>query len=152
MEQSNGLRLEVVTPERIVYSSDIDFVVVPAVEGELGVLYNHAPLVAGLQIGVLRLERDGLTRHIALGGGFLEVTDNHAIVLAESAELGTDIDISRALAAKERAEARLAERSPEMSDARAQASLQRAIARIKAAEAEKSLGPQFQQPQRYGNE
>ncbi|NPV26697.1 MAG: F0F1 ATP synthase subunit epsilon [Firmicutes bacterium] len=151
MEESS-LKLEVITPERIVYSSDIDFVVVPAVEGELGVLKNHAPLVAGLQIGVLRLHRGGLTRHIALGGGFLEVTDNRAIVLAESAELGTDIDVSRALAAKERAEARLAARSPEINEARAQASLQRALARLKAAEAEKNLGLQYQQPQRFGNE
>lgn len=134
----NTFMLEVVTPERVVLSDGVQFVVVPAAEGEVGILRGHAPMVAGLKIGVLRYTaKDGVVRHMAVSGGFMEVIDNEAIVLAETAERGTEIDILRAKAAKERAERRLQQRTEEISFTRAQMALQRALARIKAAEADR---------------
>lgn len=132
-----SFRLEVITPERIVMSDEVEFVVVPGVEGELGVLANHAPMIAGLRIGVIRYFNDeGQERHLAMGGGFVEVLENEVTVLAETAEQGNEIDILRAKAAKERAERRLSERAEQINYARAQMALQRALARIRAAEAE----------------
>lgn len=133
----NGFMLEVVTPERIVFSDEVQFVVVPGTEGELGILRNHAPMVAGLNIGVLRyVEQDGDLHHMAISGGFVEVLENDVKVLVETAEHGAEIDILRAKAAKERAEKRLAERADNINYTRARMALQRALVRIKAAEAE----------------
>ena len=129
--------LEVVTPERIALSDEVEFLVVPGAEGELGVLMNHAPMVAGLRIGILRyFNKDGDQRHVAISGGFMEVLDNDVKVLVETAEHGAEIDILRAKAAKERAEKRLAQRADNINYTRAQMALQRALVRIKAAEAE----------------
>lgn len=131
----NTFILEVVTPEQILFKDEIQFVVTPAVEGELGVLRNHAPMVASLAIGVLRYtDPDGKIKRMAISGGFMEVVDNTARVLAETAEHGDEIDVLRAKASKERAEQRIAAREEELNFMRAQMSLQRAIARIKAAE------------------
>lgn len=126
--------LEVVTPEQILFKDEVQFLVAPAVEGELGILRNHAPMVAALKIGVLRYKDvDGNTKRMALSGGFIEVIDNTARVLAETAEHGDEIDILRAKSSKERAEKRLAESDENINFTRAQLSLQRAIARLKAA-------------------
>ncbi|MGE5396341.1 MAG: F0F1 ATP synthase subunit epsilon [Chitinophagales bacterium] len=131
----NTYILEVVTPERIVLSEEVEFAVVPAAEGELGVLRNHAPLIAGLKVGVLRfIDKDGTRRCMAVAGGFMEVIDNEAKVLVETAEFGEEIDVLRAKAAKERAEARLIERQERLSHTRAEMALARALARLKAAE------------------
>lgn len=130
----NTFMLEVVTPEQILFKDEVQFLVAPAVEGELGILRNHAPMVAALKIGVLRYKDvDGNTKRMALSGGFIEVIDNTARVLAETAEHGDEIDILRAKSSKERAEKRLAESDENINFTRAQLSLQRAIARLKAA-------------------
>jgi len=129
-------RLEVITPERVVISEEAEFLVVPAWSGELGVLKNHAPLVAALRIGVMRFTIRGQTRYAAISGGWLEVTEDKVMVLADTAELGAEIDIERAKAAKARAEARLASAQEEINMVRATMALQRALSRIKAAEAE----------------
>ncbi len=127
--------LEVVTPEKILFRDEIQFIVAPGIEGELGILKDHAPLVAALNIGVLRYKNStGTPKHMAVSGGFMEVIDNGARVLAETAEHGEEIDVLRAKAAKERAEKRLEVRSEEINHARAKMSLQRAIARIRASE------------------
>lgn len=132
----NTFMLEVVTPEQILYKDEVQFLVAPAVEGELGVMRNHAPMVAALKIGVLRYEdASGEQKRMALSGGFIEVIDNTARILAETAEHGDEIDILRAKSSKERAERRLAERDENVNFTRAQMSLQRAIARLKAADA-----------------
>jgi len=131
----NTFMLEIVTPEQILFKDEIEFLVVPGTEGELGIMRNHAPLVASLKIGVLRYkDAGGNTRKMAMSGGFLEVVDNVGRVLAETAERGEDIDVLRAKAAQERAERRLAQRTEDINMARAQMALQRAIARIRAAE------------------
>ena len=130
----NTFMLEIVTPEEILYKEEVQFMVAPAVEGEFGVLKNHAPLVATLKIGVLRYQDPaGNEFQIAISGGFVEVVDNVARVLAETAENGRDIDILRAKAAKDRAERRISQRDDNINHSRAKLALQRSIARLKAA-------------------
>ena len=133
----NTFMLEIVTPEQILFRDEVQFMVAPGAEGELGILKNHAPLVAALDIGVLRYNSDagGAQKKMALSGGFMEVIDNVARVLAETAEQGEDIDVLRARAAKERAEKRLQAREEDINLARAELALKRAISRLKAAEA-----------------
>ena len=130
----NTYMLEVVTPEKIVYRDEVQFTVVPAIDGEIGVLMNHAPLVAALNIGLVRYkDSSGAEKKVAISGGFIEVIDNHGRVLAETAEHGEEIDVLRAKAAKERAERRMAQRDESLNYVRAEQSLKRAIARLKAA-------------------
>jgi F-type H+-transporting ATPase subunit epsilon len=124
----------VVAPDGQVLNKNVDFVVVPSVNGELGILPNHAPLIASLGIGVIRYTEDGKVKRIAISGGFMEVVNNKVTVLANTAETSEDIDLERAQAAKERAEKRLQERQPDIDIARAEVALKRAIARLKAAE------------------
>ena len=133
----NTFMLEIITPEQILFKDEVQFVVVPEVNGELGVLRNHAPLIAALDVGVLRYtDPEGAIKKIAVNGGFMEVIYNEARVLAETAERGSDIDVLRAKAAKERAIKRLEQRSDDLNNTRAQLSLNRAISRLKAADAE----------------
>lgn len=130
----NTYMLEVVTPERVLQSNEVSFTVVPGIDGELGVLKNHAPLVAALNIGVLRyVDAEGSEKRIAISGGFIEVLDNEGRVLAETAEHGHEIDVLRAKAARERAERRLQQRAEAINYTRAEQALKRAIARLKAA-------------------
>ncbi|NLK00178.1 MAG: F0F1 ATP synthase subunit epsilon [Clostridia bacterium] len=126
------LTMEVVTPERHVLTTDTNGIVVPAHEGYLGVLYNHAPLVTILDTGILRYSLDGKVERMAVCGGFMEVDENKIIILADTAELAEEIDVARAMDSKRRAEDRLRQMGEKVDEARAQASLQRAIARIKA--------------------
>lgn len=126
------LRLEIVTPERKVFEEDIDMVVVEGVEGQLGILPNHIPLLTALKIGPLRIKKDGKEDEIAVGGGFMEVTKNKVIILAETAELPEDIDVERAEEARRRAENYLLHRD-EHDQVRAELALQRALNRIKVA-------------------
>lgn len=132
----NTFMVELVTPEQILLRDEVQFMVAPGAEGELGIMKNHAPIVAALDIGVLRYNNtSGTQKNMALSGGFMEVIDNVARVLAETAEHGEDIDILRAKAAKERAERRLQAREDNLNLARAEMALKRAISRLKAAEA-----------------
>ena len=127
--------LEIVSPEELLFKDEVQFVVVPEVNGELGVLRNHAPMIAALNIGIMRYtDTDGAIKKIAMSGGFMEVMYNEARILAETAEPGSQIDVLRAKAAKERAEARIAAKAADTNMARAEMALQRSIARIKAAE------------------
>ncbi|TCS83402.1 F0F1 ATP synthase subunit epsilon [Tepidibacillus fermentans] len=129
------IRLEIVTPERKVYDDDVNMVIVRGVEGELGILPKHAPFVTPLVISAMRIKKGKEEQIVAISGGFLEVSQNKVVVLAEAAELPEEIDVNRALAAKERAEKRLAQSSAEELDfKRAQLALQRALNRISVAE------------------
>lgn len=122
----------VVAPDGQVLNKDIEFVVVPGENGEIGVLPNHAPLIAGLGIGVVRYTEGGKVNRIAISGGFMEVVNNKVTVLANSAEIAENINIERAQAAKDRAAKRLQERRPDTDLARAEVALKRAAARLKA--------------------
>jgi len=125
------LLLEIVTPERLAYSDEVDSVTLPGAEGELGVLPHHAPLLSTLGIGELTYRQGTTQHHLALTGGFAEVRNDKVIVLADTAELPQDIDRGRAERARERAEQRLSGRSQDETDyARAAAALARAVTRI----------------------
>jgi F-type H+-transporting ATPase subunit epsilon len=128
---SGKILLEVVSPQRMVYKEEVDAFTIPGTLGYLGILPNHAPIISSLNIGVLSVKRDGQEDKIALNGGFLEVSQNKAVVLAETAEVACDIDLKRAEAAKERAEQRLAKSSDEVDLLRAEMALKRALTRIK---------------------
>jgi F-type H+-transporting ATPase subunit epsilon len=129
------LKCEVVSAERLLFSQDVDEILAPGVNGQLGILPSHAPLITALQSGELVVRWDDQEESFAIGGGFLEVLHDKATILADSAERADEIDIERATAAKARAEERLAQRSVEDFDyARAEASLRRALARLRAAE------------------
>ena len=133
----SSMRLDIVTAERVVYSEDVDVVVAPGVEGQLGILPHHAPLMTTLQAGEVRVKKGGEEFFLAISGGFLEVRPDRVIVLADTAERAEEIDIARAEEAKRRAEERLSRRVPEADAARAEAALQRSLARLKVAERRK---------------
>jgi len=130
--------LEIVTPERKVFAQEVDMVSVKGVEGELGIMAGHIPLVTPLQIAPMKIKTQGQEHWLAIHGGFIEVRSDKVVVLAESAEMPEDIDLERAKAAKIRAEQRLSMADRSKRDAvdfrRAELSLQRAVTRIRVAE------------------
>lgn len=135
------LSLRVVTPESTVVTDlPIKSMVVPMTTGYLGILPNHAPIVAALRIGVLKFKEGDDYRAMAVGGGFLEVADNKATVIVDTAEVGGDVDVLRAKTSMERAVARLRERQSNVDFTRAESALERARARIRAAEEDRGHG------------
>ncbi len=130
-----NFKLDIVTAEKVVYSDDVDMVVAPGVQGQLGILPHHTPLMTTLDAGELRIKKGGEELSLAISGGFLEVRPDHVIVLADAAERADEIDVARAEAAKHRAEERLATRRVPVADEEtARAALARAMARLKVAE------------------
>jgi|TARA_B110000438_G_scaffold29276_1_gene28390 F-type H+-transporting ATPase subunit epsilon len=135
----NKLQLSIVTPERLVLSENVDQVNVPGVEGDLGILYDHAPILTTMRAGRFSYELLGEkgreTTHMIVSGGYLEVTDNRVIVLAETVEFLDEIDKDRAKASLAKAEEALS--NTDLSDdefTEAQNRLFRAIARIEPTE------------------
>ena len=131
------IHLEVVTPTGPVVSDEVDTVTAPGYGGDFGVLANHAPFLSTIKTGTLSFTKDKQTKYLMVSGGFSEVSNNKITFLVESAEYGHDIDVDRAMLAKERAEKRLAQaiqQSEKINRARAEAALQRAMARLSAAE------------------
>jgi len=136
------LQLEIVTPERQVYSDTVDSVQVPGSEGELGVLPHHAPLVSTLGVGELRFRKDGTEESFAIVGGFLQVRPDRVVVLAETADLASDIDLEKAQEARREAERALETGFHEGADlSAARAQLQQALLRIRVAERRYREGP-----------
>ena len=132
-----NIRLEVVTPEKIVVSEDAQIVASPGTLGEFGVLIGHTPFLTTLKTGVIRYTgADGTEKTVFVSGGFCEALPDKVTLLAESAERSEDIDVERAENARERAQKRLEEdRTKEEIDfIRARLALERAITRIRAAE------------------
>ena len=125
--------LEIVTPERVVYSSQVESVQAPGSEGSFGVLAGHMPLLTSLQVGALCFTEEGGDRvQMAVSGGFAEVGSERVTVLAETAERAEEIDTQRADSSRQRAEERLARRHEgEVDVIRAQAALTRALNRLK---------------------
>ncbi|MEA2085590.1 MAG: F0F1 ATP synthase subunit epsilon [Chloroflexota bacterium] len=128
------IRLDIVTAERLVFSDDVDVIVAPGIEGELGILPYHAPLMTILRAGELRVRRGEEEFLLAISGGFLEVRSDRVIALVDAAERAEEIDITRAEAAKRRAEEVLGQHPPGMDTARAEAALRRSLVRLKVAE------------------
>ncbi len=129
------IRCEVVTAERTVFQDEVDMVVAPGIEGQLGILPHHAPLVTSLTYGELIIHREGKEdEFIAIGGGFLEVGPEHVTILADSAERAGEIDEARADEARQRAEELMSQKKREDADfARAEAALRRSMLRLKVA-------------------
>ena len=129
------IQLEIVTPERLVYEDEVDSVNVPGIEGELGILPHHAPLVSTLGYGELRIRKGGAEESFAIVGGFLQVRPDKVVVMAETADLASEIDLERAQEARREAERALETGYHEGADlAAARAALQQALLRIRVAE------------------
>ncbi|MBI4187398.1 MAG: F0F1 ATP synthase subunit epsilon [Chloroflexi bacterium] len=128
------LRLDIVTAEGTAFSEDVDVVVAPGTNGELGILPHHASLMTMLQPGEIMVRKDGEEIYLVVSGGFLEVRPDRVIVLADTAERAEEIDLARAEAARRRAEERLKHPIAGTDIPRAEAALRRSLVRLKAAE------------------
>ncbi len=126
------MKLKIITHERIVFEGDVDELVLHTTSGQIGVLKDHIPITTSLEIGVTKAKVGDKYKYFATMGGVFQFKDNNATVLTDVCEDSDDIDISRAKAAKERAEARLADKNAEIDAQRAQAALARALARLQA--------------------
>lgn len=130
-----SLLLEIVTPERLAYSDEVDAVVLPGSEGELGVLPHHAPLISTLGVGELRIRKGGEEESFAIVGGFLQVRPDKVVVMAETADMASEIDLEKAEEARREAERALETGFHEGADlSAARAALQQALLRIRVAE------------------
>jgi F-type H+-transporting ATPase subunit epsilon len=136
------LHLEIVTPERLAYKDDVDEVVCPGTEGELGILPHHAPLLSTLGFGELKIRKGGQEEYFAIAGGFVQVRPDKVVVIAETADMASEIDLEAAHQARREAERALSEGFSETADlARARASMERALLRIRVAERRHREGP-----------
>lgn len=124
------MTLEIITAERQVYSDEVDMVIAPGFDGQLGILPQHAPLMTMLKPGELTVRKGGEDIYVAVTGGFMEVLGNKVSVLADACERSDEIDEARALQAIQRAQERIANRASEVEVERALASIQRAQVRI----------------------
>lgn len=131
---ANKLTLKVITPERIVLDQEVDEVVVRAIDGELAVLPNHEPLLTALAIDVLRYKSGREEMTAAVMGGIMEVNNNEVTVLADLAELDTEVDEARAHQEKSRAEAEKTQKVDKLDLYLTEMAISKSIARLKAAE------------------
>jgi F-type H+-transporting ATPase subunit epsilon len=143
--------LEIITAERQVYSDEVDAVVAPGIEGQLGILPHHAPLMTVLQPGELLIRKGGEEAFLAVTGGFMEVLGNKVTVLADAAERSEEIDEQRAQQAVERAQERIRNRDSDQQLEEALRSLRRAQVRVGIARRRRRPGaPGMGQPQPPG--
>jgi F-type H+-transporting ATPase subunit epsilon len=131
---SKVLKLDIVTAEKVVFSGEVDIIMAPGADGQLGILPNHAALMTSLNAGEIITRRAGQESCLAISGGFLEVRPDRVIVLADAAERAEEIDIARAEEARKRAQERLAHSENKTDADLAEAALRRAIARIGVAQ------------------
>lgn len=132
---ADTILLEIVTPDRLVLSAEVDEVTAPGTEGEFGVLPGHTPFLTTLKVGELTYRKGKEVHHLAVSWGYVEVTPRKVTVLAETAEVAGEIDVERAKAARERAEEKLKKLSKEDHDYLVEAAtLERSIIRIQVAE------------------
>ena len=127
------LTLEVVTPDRALVREEIDEVQVPGAEGYLGILPGHTPLLASLKVGELWFRKGQELQYLAIVGGFVEVLADRVVVLAQIAEWAHEIDVTRAEAARKRAEERLARPSGDFDMERARVALLKSLIRLQVA-------------------
>ncbi len=126
------MHLKIITHEKVVFDGDVDEIYTKGTDGEFGVLKNHVPLMASLDIGVTKVVKDSAAKYFTTMGGVFQFKDNEALILTNTAECSDDIDVTRAKAALERAQARLAEADAALDAKRAEAAVARAMARLKA--------------------
>jgi F-type H+-transporting ATPase subunit epsilon len=134
------LKLEIVSPERRAYSDEVDMVTVPGIDGELGILPHHTRLISALGTGELRIKKAGTEQILLISGGFVEVRADRVIVMADLAEHSDEIDETKAVEARKRAEAELGEVHDPIDIARVRASLQTALMRERIATRRRSRG------------
>jgi F-type H+-transporting ATPase subunit epsilon len=134
-------KLEIVTAERMVFSDDVSAVIAWGVEGQLGILPHHAPLMTMLQPGDLLIRKDKEEEYLAISGGFLEVRPDKVIILADACERVEEIDIARAEEAKRRAQETMKAAPLSVDSAAAEAALRRSLARLKVAERKRRKPP-----------
>lgn len=134
--------LEIITAEGQVYSDEVDVVVAPGIEGQLGILPHHAPLMTVLQPGELMVRKDGVESYLVVTGGFMEVLGNKVTILADAAENSEEIDEQRAQAAVERAQERIRHRGSDVQLEEALHSLRRAQVRVGVARRRRRTGGQ----------
>lgn len=128
------LRLEILTPERAVYDDEVDMVIAPGSEGYLGILPHHAPLLTALGPGEFRVKKGGVEEVMAVFGGFMDVRGDRVTVLTEAAEPADEIDEARAQKAREQAQQELATAGSPAEEARARASLERSLVRLRVSQ------------------
>lgn len=129
-----GMRVNIITPDGTVFSEDgVDLVVARALDGEFGIMCDHAPLVAALKVWPIRIKKDGKETVIAVFGGFMEVKDNVITITSRVAETADYIDVERAMKARDRALSRLESKDKDIDRDRAELALQRALIRLQVA-------------------
>lgn len=127
------IKLKIISPERVVFDEEVDTLVTQGVNGQFGILAGHVPFMSPIEIGVTKVVQNGVEDYIATMGGTFQVKDDVAVILTNCAERSSEIDIVRAKAAKERAEAKLAQNSADIDSVRANIAIAKALARLKAA-------------------
>lgn len=125
------LKLEIVTPEAKTYSEDVDMVTLPGVEGEMGIYPNHVPLMTQIVSGEITARKDGRDFFLAVGDGFAEITGSRVAILTDMAIRAENIDEAKAEEARQRAEARLAEKLDDEESAMVSAALAHSLAQLK---------------------
>lgn len=134
------LQLEVVSPERLAFTDEVDMVIVPGIDGQLGILPHHTRLISALGTGELRIKKGGTEQILFISGGFVEVRPDKVVVMADLAERSDEIDEQRAIEARKRAEAELESAHEPADIARVRAALQTALMRERIAVRRKSRG------------
>lgn len=148
------IRCEIVSQDRTVFEGDVDIVVIPGTDGEMGILPNHAPLLSTIRMGVVKVRQGGEEQDFTITGGLVEVQPKIVTILADAAENIEEIDIARAEEAKRRAEQRLAEGPPPGSEAllAAEAALHRSTLRLEMAQRFRRAHRQGKLPTQSSNE
>jgi F-type H+-transporting ATPase subunit epsilon len=134
------LQLEIVSPERRAFTDEVDMVIVPGIDGQLGILPHHTRLITALGVGELRIKKGGKEQSMLISGGFVEVRPDKVVVMADLAERSDEIDEARAVEARKAAEAELQETSDPVDIARVRAALQTALMRERIATRRRSRG------------
>ena len=135
------MQLEIITAEQQVYNDEVELVVAPGIEGELGILAHHAPLMTALQPGEILIRKDGEETYLAVTGGFLEVMGIKVTILADACERSDEINEERAQIAVDRARERMANQGTDMQLERAVASVRRAQVRLNVVRRRRTRAP-----------
>ena len=128
---ANTLKLEIVTPEGVTYSEDVEMVTLPGSEGEMGIYPNHVALMTQVMAGEVTARHNGRDEYLAVGEGFVEITGDRVAILTDMAMKAENIDEAKAEEARKRAEARLAEKLDDEETALVSASLAHSLAQLK---------------------
>lgn len=126
------MHLKIITHEKVVFDNEVDEIYTKTVDGEIGILKNHVPIMSALSIGITKIIKDGSKDFFTTMGGIIQFKDNEALILTPTAEHGDEIDRARAEEALKRAKARLADSKASIDAKRAEAAVARALARLKA--------------------